>query len=241
MAHRDIYVSRIRFRGDRLNTGRSLAAEIRATVDRRQLSGLVGHLRFVYVPSNAQPPFATAYVAFTRRDTHSAAVELLNGLIFRGQATLWRLGNNEPRRGDEIPPGAQFALDRPRPRPREPAQPRYFVMRRPGLVERLPTPPASPPPHDGPIDIPERPNSPPPGQNEPAPAPALPVEVIEELEHLNRRVGELELVCEIAARAREFGNRHAHFGAYLDGQLRATQAEELLRDELLHRDHDFYG
>ena len=174
MAHRDIYISRIRFRGDRLYTGRSLAAEIRAAIDRRQLSGLIGHLRFVYVPSNAQPPFATAYVAFTRRDTHSAAVELLNGLIFRGQATLWRLGNNEPRRGDQIPPGAQYALDRPRPRPREPVAPRYFVIRRPGLVERLPTPPASPPPRDEPADSPERPNSPPPGQPQPARAAAVP-------------------------------------------------------------------
>lgn len=176
-------------------------------------------------------------MAFTRRDTHAAAVELLNGLIFRCQATLWRLGNNEPRQGDEIPPGAQYALDLPRPRPREPVQPRYFVMRRPGLIERLPTPP----PRDKPDDTPERPNSPPPGQPQPVRAAAVPVEVIEELEDLHHRVAELELVRDFAARARAFGDRHVHFGAYLDGQIRATQAEELLRDELLHRDHDFYG
>jgi hypothetical protein len=95
-------------------------------------------------------------------------VELLNGLLFKGQPTVWRLGNNAPRRDVDVP-----------------------------------------------------------------------AEVLEELEDLQRRVAELDHA--IAARALEFGNRHAHFRAYLDGQLRATQAEELLRAELLHRNHDFYG
>lgn len=239
MTNRDIYIAHLRHRGSRYDTAMSLAAEIRHVVNRRRLTGLIGQLKFVYVPPTSHPPYAT--LPLTRRNEHANAVELLNGLLFKGQPTMWRLGNNTPRRDVDVPQGAQFVLDRHRPRPREPVQPRPFIMRRPGVIERLPTPPASPPPRYEPVDDPERPESPPPGQPDPAPAPAVPSEVFEELEDLHRRVAELELDHAISARALEFGNRHVHFRAYLDGQLRATQAEKLLRAELLHRDHDFYG
>lgn len=78
MANRDIYIAHLRHRGSCNDTAMSLAAEIRQVVTRRRLTGLIDQLKFVYAPTTSHPPYATAYVAFTRRYQHENAVELLN-------------------------------------------------------------------------------------------------------------------------------------------------------------------
>lgn len=114
MTSRDIYVSRLLFGNDREALAREFANAIKHEISSRHWDDVLGPLRFVFVPKDARAPFATAYVAFYNRNIHHAAIDLLNGLLFKGEVTQWRLGDNDPRRTDEVPPGAQYNADRSR-------------------------------------------------------------------------------------------------------------------------------
>lgn len=182
MTSRDIYVSRLLFGNDREALAREFANAIKHEMSSRHWDDVLGPLRFVFVPKDARAPFATAYIAFYNRNIHHAAIDLLNGLLFKGEVTQWRLGDNEPRRTDEVPPGAQYNADRSRRNrtarygPYDRSWSRLAEGDRPGCSgrqqhpkeetqSREPTPPPQPP------SPPPQPPSPPPNQAQREPSP----------------------------------------------------------------------
>lgn len=74
MVNRDIYIAHLRHRGSRYVIAMSLVAEIRQVMARMRLTGLISHLKFVYVPPTSQQPYATAYVAFILPYEHAQFV-----------------------------------------------------------------------------------------------------------------------------------------------------------------------
>lgn len=128
MTSRDIYVSRLLFANDHEALAREFAnATTKNEISSRHWDNVLGPLRFVFVPKDARALYSLvtlntlyalralyAYAAFYNRNMHHAAIDLLNGLLFKVEVTHWRFGDNGPRRADEVPSGVQYnaiALD----------------------------------------------------------------------------------------------------------------------------------
>lgn len=69
-------------------------------------------LNFKFSPASSDNSSSSTSRRRRGGEEHASTVELLNGLLFKGQPTAWRLDNNAPRREVDAPKGDQFILDR---------------------------------------------------------------------------------------------------------------------------------